>query len=863
MLNNIIIILIIILIIIIIWYILFKIIFYKIENFDDTSSTIDSSNYYNIMKEYDVAYPNYNIPINIQNICNSSETVVKHIISTNQTVNFNIYTNNTDIDDDTKTSDYYSRLEYLFTNNDLDHYITFKNTISYFFIINFINGNQTDANFYITTINIAIQKNIFNDPNNIDNITFYNCSNSQNNVINNKDFKKNYTKIQPTNYKVNTNNDDNRIIILTYTFPNILINNIWMTINNISNTSSINIYYINFIGISEFEYININNANNSASNSGKVITLGTDVVTSELISGRENEDNNMTYSVPVDYTPEILATRFNLIINNKTPWAAYNGPEFKSINNRVILPNLLGNKCRDAIIYDTKQELLNNSISTEDTTYIGNDINGIDVTKKCNIKHLKGSTNMKILFPLGSLPPNYTICAITRYTNPNGNRDRILTANTCCNPVNLLIGHYNNQQKLVHNMGWKSTLDDIQGDTNWVISCVKRTGNRNNINKKYNTVLFNGKAKGSEANIGVIANNSILTINYMNGYPNTTSDFGLAYLLIWDQILTDQELDIVSKNLINCVIDNTYKLPLKDMNYSVNGDGLTASTAADNAFMIKNNICNYINNYYYIKINNIPKKIYCILNDDINSVYGGGWMLAMKGAKYTPYFNPKTFTFGSSHWTTSTVLYETSYPDDILNDTTTEIKTDIFNYYKFSEILIIFNDPIFSNNKYYKTSYYKLQANNYSYSLLDFFANNIYDFIACHLQYKDLKNINPLNATNSGYRSIMTYSKYSYNDFLSTKRLALGDPNGVNYTTDAFAQQSICGAYGINLNFKQCYQTARIGAIFNENDYTWFNSSDVSCGIGLNGPYASGNNLSCCQSAGPPTASYPFLLFVR
>jgi len=869
--------------IIITWFILFKMINYKVENFVDGSS--DDITYDLLMKNYKMGLRN-NVSDNLKNYFSLYQTIIQQDM--NNEVYFNIYSSciNKDYGSDSiMANDNY--LLYLFTNSDLNNFITFNNNnktvinnqLKNYFVININNNIYDSLDFYINNINIAINSSAFSDYNRSSNIKFYYAA-STNDTINPGTMS--YSELKPNGF---TTDLKNNVIIFKYTFSQPLLNNIIINVNstylNRVNVDEFNLYYINIYGLSKGKYDKLLadklNQISNASNISKM--TGGDIDTSSAQDANDNLYNSGNSNKDItNFTSDILSNKFKMIINNKVPWGVYNGEDYllkTGTSGKVgILPDLLGRKCRDAIITDPNNEL-NNAISTEDTYYVGYDINGNKSATpiKSNIRHLKGSTNMYITFPVGSLPQNYTICAVTRYTN-NLSCGRIVTGKTCCYPINFLVGHWANNKNIVYNMGWKGRLGD-PGDTNWIVSCIKRKGNLSNqiddteidsrFKNKYNTIILNGKSSGFESDIGALYANTEKDPNYVltvNGLQSEASNFGLAYLLIWDQILTDGELEIMSKNLINSIYDISYKLPLKDIIINIPNDGLTVSSAANNASLIKTQSCNNLDDYYWININGRIKKIFCILNDDISSVYKGGWMLAMKGAK-----NTNTFNYNSSYWTDrNSTLNENMYIKNILDNTSVEMKTDIFNYYNFTEVLVIYNDPTLlnadGNNNYYLRSYYKLQNDAFKGSLADFFAGNYTDFVYGNSAEKVLAT-NQIN----NYNSKSVYQKIPFNKIDSF----LTQPEGFNFKNYIFTQQGGFKTFGLNLNFyswipfywSNSTHYVRIGAAYNNENFD-MQSIDVSNGIGLSLGFASGNVVNCCQSSGPGNStSYPFLLFVR
>lgn len=750
------------------------------------------------------------------------------------------------------------------TNNDGTPRILLNKIINdNYIVVDFINQYGSDTAHRIYSVKIAVDNKSITD---VSYISFYYSDNTAKTT---DPYQMNLIDLSYYNFKIETNNNIN---IYTYYFSNSNIDPLAIddiTIN-FKTSNNVILYYINIYGLPNVEYYNIINTIHNTSELNNQIFEGGDITSANLVNNQDYGNNdimNNSYKNK-EFDSLSLSDTFKKIIENNIPWGIYDGAQISKkvdINNKIniSLVDLLERKCRDAIIIDTANE--NNTInSKEESYYVGYDTNNnlLPNPVKTNISYLKASSSLIINFPLGSLPYKYTICAITRYVG-NGMRNRILTSKNL-DPINFLLGHWGGSTYKSFNNAWNSD-ENKTNDTNWIVSCVKSTGNQNTrqTDFKYNTLLFNGKAYGNNNFVGYGYSSSQLkdtnNILSINGLSSETSDFGLSYLIIWDQILTDSELDLVSKSLINTLIDNSYKLPLSQIQISNKNDGLTKDTSVNNAKNIIDNTCNYIDNYYWINILNDKKKIFCVLNNNVGN-FGGGWMMAMKGAK-----NSQTFMYYSDYWTTNNTLNQYTYIPNIFNDINNEIKTEIFNQYKFSEILIIYNDPQFNNNPYYKTSYYKL--NNIEirgkYSLREFFANNLNDF---NYNNKNSSMILDLNNSIINFNPISTSGCINYNIVTYDKFLKnyLANPSGFNYTTDVFSQQHVCCAYGINLNFNPPHwHKVRIGAIFNENEGSWFQSIDVCGGIGLRFGYASGDYISCCQSSTGLNRSLPFLLFVR
>lgn len=909
-----IIIIIILLIIILIWYIIFNLIYntinitnHKIENFVTSNLikfTYDDLNGKQLMtNKISIIPKGVDSTLNYYNYYSLFEK-----IDTDDSFHFNVYSSfNTTTTSTSDSSNYFSRI---FTNSDTNNPCVFnyssniilldkdigngqKASLKSYFVVDFINSDYNDTKFRIMSISIAVDNSSVT---NQDKISFYYCSNTSDTVL------PETSQLIQLNYigapLIETKSGN--INIYTFKFydrengispPSIDD----ITINfNTSNykTVPIRIYYIKIFGLPENTYSRIErqlrnpSIFNDPTSDSTSIMRSADVTTIDVNLGDLMTSANAIDKYDIQKTifdSTNLADVFRKIIRNNTPWGIYNGGGgniiYRSNINSVVLSDLLGRKCRDGIINNVSENDISYVVTYEDSLYKGLDINDKEITVTKRIEQFKGTTSMNIIFPVGSLPNKYTICAITRYIG-SSSHGRIVTAKNY-SPIDFLLGHWGNNTNVMRNQDWYSTSGINGGDnSNWVVSCAKTTGNYNEKSNDgtYNTILFNGKSSGRSNFIGNGINSDNKNSEYVltiNGLSSEVSNFGLTYIIIWDYILSDSELKLMSKNLINTVIDDSYKLPISEIVIENAGDGLSSSTAATSPYEIVQNSCTNKNDYYYININGRSQPIYCILDRNIGN-FGGGWMLAMKGAKYST-----RFQYDSEYWTSYNTLNNETRYENLLSDTTTEIKTNVFNYYKFIEVLIIFNDTSRFAPPYYKTSYYKLNnpglktkdANNNeigTISLADFFRSNLNDFYYTNSNnnFRDLNYITEINSFNNISSSgiIRKNSESFDNNWLG---------GSFNFTKDTFSRQSVARAYGLNLNFVNPRHRVRIGAVYNENPGYYFDSIDVSNGIGLYptmrgkprkvGPtnYSSGDIVGCCESSYAINDGLPFLLFVR
>ena len=541
--------------------------------------------------------------------------------------------------------------------------------------------------------------------------------------------------------------------------------------------------------------------------------------------------------------------KFNSLLQLIPPWAIYDGQDYKTDNGKRIIPEALGRECRNAIISGREP-----TIETDNKT------------KDVNIRYLSGKTDTIVRFPEYSLPEYYTICTITKYTNTTESykRGRIIT---CANHhnTNWLIGQHGDYTGMFHNNQWKTYwATDLPGDKNiWVVSCVKAS---------YSTVgsmLFNGTERAIAAP-GPINNYASskkdLTINTDNYSQH--SDFGLSYVIIWNVVLTDNQLKLVSDTL-NDYLKTGKKLPLDDISINIK-DGSTREKAARSAMEIKRITCTNNNGVYWILPKNETsiakaKQIYCIMDD---LVFGGGWMMAIKGDK-----TKNTFHFFSEHWTNNTTLNE----EDGNFENFTDAKYDIYNNYKTYDCLAIF-DPKDTNGEYtfinkpeYGWIWYQPNFfNGQQISLLDFYKSKpgypwgnhsyIYTSLNDNLGYvgQRMRDVEWYYGGGQVYVQPKYFDQY-YINVTCTARVPLNPK--------IFSRQDAFKAYGFNVVPLGWAHSVRWGGSFNENlshrDGVP-DSNDVSCGIGLQAHNRSaGDAIGCCQSSTGTNAPMGFKWFIR
>jgi len=216
----------------------------------------------------------------------------------------------------------------------------------------------------------------------------------------------------------------------------------------------------------------------------------------------------------------------NSLISGKTPWGIYDATLWNSTTNT--LPEARSNG-RDV------------TRPAGTVTYGTGSGNGA----AASVPYISGITTTTMLWPSGSIPTNFTICSITRYTG--GNNGRILTSNT----GNWLHGHHNVKRGVAYyNNVTKTSFNTNVGTlNNWLVM----SGNNGTSGVSgTNTILVDSVPSGI-ANGGT--GNNQLAINMYD--PAELSDWALTYLVIYDTVLTDAEMLTVSNKLLSYLANGT------------------------------------------------------------------------------------------------------------------------------------------------------------------------------------------------------------------------------------------------------------------------------------------------------------------
>jgi hypothetical protein len=224
----------------------------------------------------------------------------------------------------------------------------------------------------------------------------------------------------------------------------------------------------------------------------------------------------LTYSLSRCLTP------FQSLITKKRPWGKYSP---SSYNNNLWNDESLNNRHATCVGIVPK-------------ITVGN-----GASAALGINCLSGTIASSIVFPFGSIPANYTICVVSRYSG-TVNRQRILTD---VGSTNLVLGHYGYygaERGTIYDNGFKLRGSDIN-NTNWLSLCVIRG---TSVPIPYN-VLVDNVAVG----LSQITNTSFGSLGVNTSTYGEKSDFEICHVLIWDYALSSSELFLVSNAF------NTYK----------------------------------------------------------------------------------------------------------------------------------------------------------------------------------------------------------------------------------------------------------------------------------------------------------------
>ena len=546
--------------------------------------------------------------------------------------------------------------------------------------------------------------------------------------------------------------------------------------------------------------------------------------------------------------------KFKELVQMKKPYAMYYAGSvgFKNSNSvNTQFQDLYGRQCRNAIIVGNYNKRIDNISNTSANNYNSN-----------KIEYITGSTRTQILFPYDSIPKEYTICAITAYTNKTTNRKRILTADTNgSNGPNWLLGHWEGRSLIAHHNRWLSRHDNINNNTDWVISCVTSGTNGGKSYVFMNTETYE-HAYHPVDNYG---DRSYGTLTVNKNPWGENSDFALSYVIIWDTALLRPELINVYDALDN------YLKTGEELDYTTTSElGVTIQQArgscgnpGTSAMDIKRETGTNTDGVYWIHISDEigVKPVYCIMN---SACHGGGWMLAMKGAR-----NRTTFMYGSHHWTTDSILNENFLRRNDGN-TDEDAKYPVFNGSKINDCLAIFNSADVRGNSNipgYGYGWFEPNIIKVRQSLLEYFKSD-----SCYINYFGDKDA---DFSHFNRCEIANRDKYRYTDNSqknNARNSFIADHITNKYKEGIWSNQKEFMAYGLNIRPRTWWgHSVRWGGTFNENPgttnhgYWWHGdgSNDVSGGIGVNHWYSCGDVIGCCEASRGTVAAMRFEWYVR
>lgn len=247
--------------------------------------------------------------------------------------------------------------------------------------------------------------------------------------------------------------------------------------------------------------------------------------------------------------------------------------------------------------------------------------------------------------------------------------------------------------------------------------------------------------------------------------------------------------------------------------YYAFSDGTYASSALE----YKKYDPNCVDGVYRVDIPTVGlRDIYCLMG---NAYDGGGWMMAMKATRGT------TFAYSSTHWTTATVLNETT----AINRNDGDAKFHTFNYSKGTDLMALWPD-IGAGGSIAGLGMWCWLEKNYAGRFQQTTCTPLYVF---------------QNAART---------------FINDATLFSGWASGV------FSSQTDVRFYGFNWTDNM---NCRWGFGWNENGgggypFGVMGSDDVSGGIGLSqGSYSAGDIISCCQNTTGINRSARVEIYVR
>ena len=277
------------------------------------------------------------------------------------------------------------------------------------------------------------------------------------------------------------------------------------------------------------------------------------------------------------------STDITNLFNKKKPWGMYFAEDFEGTY---------------LIDKTTNQRNATISGNVSKNTASGNGVTG-------NITFISGGTRSIVSWPDGSIPTNFTILSLTRWTG--GSRQRILSS-----PIgNWLHGHWGGRRGVCHYEYWTKGDPSIGNLDDWLCCIAKNSANIPN-NILIDGVPF-GQAGGGNGGYKLGINNNPWAVH------GEVSDWALSCVIIWDIHLEDNEMQLLNKFI------NYYKNSGRPLIDIINNNANSAFSdsgdykepimlSEDKQFNINNELFNYIpqydsllsinNNIEYVRKNN-------------------------------------------------------------------------------------------------------------------------------------------------------------------------------------------------------------------------------------------------------------------
>jgi hypothetical protein len=264
---------------------------------------------------------------------------------------------------------------------------------------------------------------------------------------------------------------------------------------------------------------------------------------------------NLIFTFTLTYSDILDSTIFltDVIINSKVlpkPWGAYIAGHSKNSSSQLY--DITG-QGRHANITGTTVNYANSGNgASASIPYIGGYAGTLNNTP--------AGSGTQIRWPAGSIPSNFTICSITRYSGAN--KQRILSSSDS----SFVYGHWGGWGfttigTCIYNNAF-ITLSKIMTATDWCVMCATI----NPSVPKPNNILVNNTDVG-EANF-VSTTQSTLTINDTTFIRNECSDFAFQQIIIWDTPFNIEQLSNISSLQNNFLTTGIMHFPFKEVIYN-------------------------------------------------------------------------------------------------------------------------------------------------------------------------------------------------------------------------------------------------------------------------------------------------------